>query len=190
MVYRFVRESYQNTVADLGGALLGFLEPGVGLALMDKGVRVAGTDTRVSVTLERTSLDLMLVGSVLLVALLVGTPRLWRGLRGGGAIGALFVLQVVVLVGASLGSYWKLSGHPSLGSEALGLVGAYGGLLLPVPLWLWAGGAAWLFPKRAPEAVPTGVPAPLPAMAPRNGPCPCGCGRKAKHCRSRPLGAL
>lgn len=190
VVYRFAREGYQNTLVDLGGELLGFLEPGVGLALMDGGARVAGTDAGVSVTLERTSLDLMLVGSVLLVALLAGTPRPWRWLRAGGAIGALLVLQVVVLVGASLGSYWKLSGHPSLGSEALGLVGAYGGLILPVPLWLWAGGAKWLFSKSAPASVTMGALLRLPTGAPRNGPCPCGCGRKAKHCRTRPLGAV
>ena len=182
VVYRFVREGYQNAVAEFGGALLGFLEPGVGLVLMDDGARVAGTDARVAVTLERTSLDLMLVGAVLLVALLAGTPRLWRRRRSWGALAALLVLQVVVLAGASLGSYWKLSGQPSLGSEALGLLGAYGGLLLPVPLWLWAGGAAWLFPRSA--LVPSR------AAAPRNGPCPCGCGRKAKRCGGRPLGVL
>lgn len=190
VVYRFVRESYQSAVVDLGGALLGWLEPGVGLALLDGGARVAGADARVAVTVERTSLDLILVGSVLLVALLAGTPRLWRGLRSWGALAALLVLQVVVLVGASLGSYWKLSGQPSVGSEALGLLGAYGGLILPVPLWLWAGGADWLFPRRATEVSTTDAPAPVANTAPRNGPCPCGCGRKAKHCRRRPLGAV
>lgn len=182
VLYRFVRVGYQDTVAEFGGALLGLLEPGVGLALLDGGTRVAGTDARVSVTLERTTLDLMLVGAVLLAALLAGTPGLWRGLRGWSAFAALLVLQVVVLVGASLGSFWKLSGQPSLGSEALGLLGAYGGLLLPVPLWLWAGGAAWLFPRSA--IVPS------VAAAARNGPCPCGCGRKAKRCGGRPLGVL
>lgn len=184
VVYGALRVPYQNGVALCSGTLLGLFEPGVGLAVVEGGAVVSGTPGRVAVSVERTSLDLILVGAVLLVALLVGTPRAWRQPRALGSLPALLGLQIGVLLLASLGAYRELSGAASLGSAALGLVGAYGGLLLPLPLWLWAGGAAWLLPDAPPA--PEGAP---PGRLARNAPCPCGCGRKAKHCRGVPAEA-
>lgn len=191
-----LREAHHATILEFVCEIFYRIDHQLGLVLVPAGKTepiLGGVQREHSVSITREALDVLLVGSVFLPALVMATPR---GLlaRVGGTIAGVAILlglQIVQVTLASHAAYKTLIGEDSAFGAFVQTTCNYAGLLLPLPIWYLVAlrpllrerrGAASPAPTTAPATAAPAAAAPPPPAASRNAPCPCGSGRKFKKC--------
>lgn len=191
-----LRETHHAAILEFVCEIFYRIDQKLGLVLVPAGKTepiLGGVQREHSVSITREALDVLLVGSVFLPALVMATPRKLLRRIGGAIAGVLvlLVLQVVQVTLASHAAYKTLIGEDSAFGAFVQTTCNYAGLLLPLPIWYLVALRPLLRERRGAvspaPATPPVTPSPAAAVpnapaAPRNAPCPCGSGRKFKKC--------
>lgn len=132
--YAAVRAPYQAAATFAASLALRVWDPDLSLVLLDGGQRVAGSIAQRTLTLERTDLDGLLAGAVLLTALFAARAPAHPVKTVLGAFVLLFAAQFLCVSLAALGASW--AGESRMLSSAAGQVAAAGTWIAPLGLWI------------------------------------------------------